>query len=518
MFWDEYAHSTTALHQGMLSNYLVAPIFNALYHLTAYGGNGFLEVARGLNTFFFTASLIPIYVLARQFAPPWPALALAVLCIMGPISIYTAYFSPESLYFFGFWLFALLIFSPHAFQKRRAALLGLGITALSAIKIHGLFLLPGLITFSAWKAWRELPQKQWLTTAIHFTTVVVLACLLSRSLITVQIADTWNPLYKGYAYSESSLLPEQQTLSMWLLFFLWCLLAHAVNLFLFIGLPVWLSLGPFKLLERLKEKENLHFPVSFFTFAVPVFIVTWAFSVSEISWHDIKRGALSLHARYYNYLFPLIFLSVGQIVAISHEKRRISKISALTFVLLLLLASAVSKRLGFSHAFTAPEFYTIGVKSITHYLLLIVTLGAVGIALRNSRQALLVYLGMFLPLLSLNGLYFGHKHLLAESHFTFAEHAGIAVRQKLTQEKDTGEIFVYSSNPGYVARAGMQINRSHVHPPFNATPHQDPFLSERGTPYNWVLAFDEALNDPHWKLVLTGHHFWLYQRQETLLR
>ena len=71
------------------------------------GGLSSLECARVLNALFFVATAAPLNLCGCQEAwraSLWPSKLVALLSLVSPINTYTAYFMPESMYFFVFWI------------------------------------------------------------------------------------------------------------------------------------------------------------------------------------------------------------------------------------------------------------------------------------------------------------------------------------------------------------------------------------------------------------------------------
>jgi phosphoglycerol transferase len=120
-------------------------LYFGVYSLTNRCGDGFLECARLINALFFVAAIPLIYSLARQYLPRTLALWVTALSVFSPINAYSAYFMPESMYYFGFFLFACITLKG-VHQKPLAAVILAGCTlgAMTMVKVHAVFLLPGL--------------------------------------------------------------------------------------------------------------------------------------------------------------------------------------------------------------------------------------------------------------------------------------------------------------------------------------------------------------------------------------
>lgn len=147
---DEWVYITQARIYGP---YEASPIgstgsffFEFLYSSVRICGDGFYGCAKGLNVAFFSALVFTIYVFLSRFAGKgWAYLGAGILFV-SPLSFYTSFFMPESLFFF----LSVLIFLVPFSQKFRLSFgwaLGVGLLlALAAMtKAQGYLL---WITFS----------------------------------------------------------------------------------------------------------------------------------------------------------------------------------------------------------------------------------------------------------------------------------------------------------------------------------------------------------------------------------
>lgn len=109
VFADEYYYSKFSrllpLRYSPLPDYL----YLLIYRLTNICGDGFLNCARILNALFFIAAMPFIYLTTRRVSTKRIASLVALLAVLGPINSYTAYYMPEALYFFAFWLLTWFI-------------------------------------------------------------------------------------------------------------------------------------------------------------------------------------------------------------------------------------------------------------------------------------------------------------------------------------------------------------------------------------------------------------------------
>lgn len=510
-FGDECTHGLTALHQGTWSRLMFAPVFNSIYGATRACEDGFLECARGLNALFYAATLFPLYGLARRFTSRYWALGLACLGVLGPHSIYTAFFAPEPLYFLGVWSLIWLMLRSAELSNIRAVTLGLGLCALSTIKFHGVFLLPGVVAFHFWQSWTSSANAEAIRHGLRFCAWLLTSFFVSRTILVAQAAGTWNPMFTGDFYQLNTTGLERPEALTFVILVAMIGLAHLVHLFLLIGLPAWLLSGN----VRQFSPANTSLIAAFFFLSPPILAVTLAFSASLGNWDEVLQGVTLLHARYYNFLWPFFCLILGSSLATKTSWTPATRRGVFIFLAALVISATHLRHTGLALATEAPEFYTLTIKSLSFQVLLALTVTLAVLALRSSRQAALGYLVLFLPLYFVNGWYFLSKHLIAESHAGPAEQAGLIARQILRTHHANSEVLIWSRNPFVAARAALQLNLPHAHTNFFRKPGYDPFISEHGTRYDWLLSLDDKVRDPRWILHLERRGLQLYRHQDT---
>src|SRR5690348_13686841 len=100
VFADEYEYSLfsrlTSFSRATVPDYL----YLLIYGITSFCSQGYLDCARIQNVGFFVASGYFIYLTARRISSRTVAFLIALLALAGPFNSYTAYYMPESMYFF----------------------------------------------------------------------------------------------------------------------------------------------------------------------------------------------------------------------------------------------------------------------------------------------------------------------------------------------------------------------------------------------------------------------------------
>jgi len=102
VFSDEWYYSRLSRLQPLGDAVLPSYLYLWLYRITNVCGEGFLDCARLLNTLFLVGAAPFVYLTGRAFTGARTAAAIALLATLAPMNLYTAYFMPETPYYFGF--------------------------------------------------------------------------------------------------------------------------------------------------------------------------------------------------------------------------------------------------------------------------------------------------------------------------------------------------------------------------------------------------------------------------------
>lgn len=149
---DELTYSNFSrllpISESPVPNYLYLWVFSS----TNVCGTEFYSCARLLNVFFVIVTSAFVFLIARRFLSFGASLFLAAMALVGPVSMYSAHFMPDSM-FFAFstaFIWLLIRLSSTELGLRQYLLIGISIGVVSLVKPHGLFLLaalPALVFF-----------------------------------------------------------------------------------------------------------------------------------------------------------------------------------------------------------------------------------------------------------------------------------------------------------------------------------------------------------------------------------
>jgi len=163
IFVDEWYYSKMArlvpLSEAVLPSYLYLLVFGA----SNACGPGFLDCVRAGNVVFHVGAAPFIYLLACRVMRPGLACAIALFSLLAPLNLYTHYFMPESMYFFGFAVFSWVALAGMDWPWRRHALAcGAALGLMMLVKVHALFLLPATCLFLVHAARERAAGGRWL--------------------------------------------------------------------------------------------------------------------------------------------------------------------------------------------------------------------------------------------------------------------------------------------------------------------------------------------------------------------
>ena len=181
IFADELYYSRMARllppGEALVPSYLYLWMFSA----SNACGPGFLDCVRIGNALLFVGAGPFIYLIARRVTAPVAAIAVTLLSLLAPFNLYTAFFMPEATYYFGFVVLSWLLLTRTAWQPARLALAaGIVLGMMSLVKVHALFLLPGLCLFLIGAAWLRAPDSRWLRAGLGGAAMLALSMLAVR--------------------------------------------------------------------------------------------------------------------------------------------------------------------------------------------------------------------------------------------------------------------------------------------------------------------------------------------------
>lgn len=405
VFADELIYATFArllpLQEATIPNYL----YFALFGSTNACGAGFLDCARGINALLFVAAAPFIYAIAGRLANQRTALLVTFMSLLLPVGSYTAYFMPESLYFFTFFVLTWVVLNCRLMHWAAHALVsGLILGAMTLIKVHALFLIAPLCLFAIFSCWSR--GGPWVLRAIASAAIVTAAALAVKFALGYLMGGP-NALHLfGAFYGSHADNSATRPLSAFLIP-LWVNgRAHLMALALLFGLPIALMLHT--LAARLRSREHsahvqmvaLHLYALLMLGAALAMTVAYTTSLADVAPREHER----LHMRYYDFAFPLLLMVAA--TALGSVRREVRAMRALAWILALLLGAGIvlGLRMLPSYALSMTDGPDIAALFLVKHLALglgILQLAALGLWAFGRPVAARVFLFVFFPLLLL---------------------------------------------------------------------------------------------------------------------
>ena len=285
---------------------------NALYlwlnHFSFYAGANYAIAARLINVVFLALSLILLYGIASQFVSRRSAALAALVTGVGPMSVYTAFVMPETMFLCAFLCLALVLIRYLPERPIYASFLsGIVLGGAALIKPHGLMWIP---TVLAALAILKLAVPEWHRWAICGAAA---GTVLGTALATVGILNYALLGRPGFSLGPTyTALVERSTAasSIGSMFYVICgHLAMVLSLYALPALVVVIALCPGAVLtstlaERIRLKMLLIFTV--LTSCV-LLITTSKFTVSVVGRSPFEQ-LNRVHVRYYFFILPLLLV------------------------------------------------------------------------------------------------------------------------------------------------------------------------------------------------------------------
>jgi len=321
VFADEWYYSKmsrlTPLADSMLPSYLYLWLFGA----SSACGTGFLDCVRLGNLAFFIGAAPFVYLVARRYAGKPLAAAVALLSTLAPLNSFTAYFMPETMYYFGFCVLSWVALTGGDWRPSTQALAsGLVLGLMSLVKVHALFLLPALCPFLLLASHQR--GGAWLLRGLAMAALAaVLTFALKFGLGYVFAGKNGLSIF-GYFYESTKLGVDRLAL----------LAAASVNarghlmtLALVYGLPLAIlghALGARLLSWRGAQAAAAHDPATarrelLHLYTLLMLGAAAGLTVMYTAGLHVpgSREGFRLHLRYYSFVFPLLAVVAAAAVA-----------------------------------------------------------------------------------------------------------------------------------------------------------------------------------------------------------
>ncbi|MGH8853304.1 MAG: DUF7024 domain-containing protein [Telluria sp.] len=462
VFADEWYYSKmarlTPLHEAIVPSYLYLWLFSAS---TACGA-GFLECVRVGNLGFFLAAAPFVYLVTRRYASGPVAFAVALFATLAPLNVYTAYFMPESTYYFGFWVLSWVALARTSWHPLLHALaLGAILGAMTLVKVHALFLIPALCLFLLYASWDR--GGAW------FLRGVAMAAAAGVCTVAVKFGLGWllagdaglsllGPFYQGAVDSGST----SARLALLNPAFINGR-GHLMALAILYGVPLAILAHALctRVLRRRGAPHNLlHLYTLLMLGAAAGMTIMYTATLAHLD----NREVLRLHLRYYSFVFPLLCIVAAAAVSTGDDQDADAhgKHGALrwTIALLLcgLLAFALSRLPGYAlNIVDGPDIAAIDLTTLGGRLIVGLQCALLLAWAARVRGAVLVYVFVALPAALLAGNNGTSAFLARHAPPGQADLAGRLAHERIAPA-DRGQVVVAGTDMTQIMRVQFHLD------------------------------------------------------------
>ncbi len=442
VFADEYGYS---LYSRILSfkdeafpNYLYFIIFKE----TNYCGDGFLGCARILNSLFYVSAAPFIYSIARQVCTKKTACFIVLLALLSPVNSYTAYYMPESFYYFVFWMFTWFVLRLDATSKTRSwCLAGVLLGMVSLVKPHGLLLFPMAILYIFYI--KRQYDKPWIGQAWISISFFIASALLVKFFVGYIVAGKSGLTFFGVTYTSmaasatSNMKHYMDLLSLALI----NIKGHVLVIVILFGVSIAAALS------SLKHDGEIIFSqkISCYTLGLLFTLIPLIglFAASTVNYGPYESiGRLSI--RYYNFAFPLLFIVAASQFSISPQTGSIKYRVVLAFIMGAILIYAVLSRFRFyvPSYVDGPELASLLDARVLYYGMGILSLSALMLWIYAPSKGAKLFLYYMMPIFIIYSTYYIHQQFRRNLEPTVFDKAGMFTRFYLPSEERSKVLIV----------------------------------------------------------------------------
>ncbi|OEZ56207.1 glycosyltransferase family 39 protein [Duganella sp. HH105] len=495
VFVDEWTYSSNTRMMPLSAAQVPSYLYFKLYQLTNYCGDGYLECNRMLNSALYVLAAPFLYLLARRVAPAWVAVLVALAATLSPNNVYTPFFMPEAMYYFGFWCFCWMAF---VFADRpgagRALLLGAVLGLLLMVKMHAIFLGPALalfLFFLAWDGRAAAPARHWLLQGALWSVLALAAAMTLRLAIGYWLAGRdglalFGSIYAGQvAYTAKSHYPVAQLIA-----FAWHnLQGHLMLLALLFGVPLAALAGSFSRLRPAGAPARRLQAVSVFSVLMlgTVLGVTIMFTAS-ITGLAASDSTARIHTRYYDFALPLMLLCAAAAAYAPAAPLKTTTRAAIAAVVLLLVWHGRAHLL---HSFTpsiidSPELRALSMEAGLFNIITAVTLVSLLRWVHHQQKGMRLFFVFALPVIVGCCAWNAAREVRLSIWPDTASKAGLFARHYLDRSQ-SDKLVIVSDDVGILHRSRFFIENPNAQ--FMQVEHgKEADWSKLPAGYGWVLA------------------------------
>ena len=455
---DEWAYSLYSRLLPFSRSPIPSYLFLWLFRQTNHGGSSYLECARLFNCILFVGSAPFIYAIGRRVAQPLTAAWIALLALVGPVSTYTAYFMPETMYFFGFWLITWLVLGrKQSHPLISGSVIGATMAALLMVKVHALFLLPSVAAALVAAVVRYHERNRFVRSLLALSSVVITA-IAARLLLGYLFAGSAGLHILGQKYgavADSSLTVRSLIASIDPVWFV--IKDHLLGLALLYAVPL-ASLVAWQRNEDSSAQADEAFVIKLYSLStlIVLLIVTGCYTASVAS--QPHEAIERMHLRYYNFALPLLFIvAAGEWTTVRQTKLILTLPIGIVVASLAIAGATTLKTRYAPNAIDSPELQAAFLNNRTLHTILGVSLVALAIWVFSRRRGGQFFLFVALPVIALTTAQIANTGLRFRLHPDTYEQAGQTIHAMLSRE-ERSKLAVVGSDEVELYRSLFQID------------------------------------------------------------
>lgn len=494
VFGDEYTYSSMArvlpLSSASIPNYL----YLSIYKSTLICGDGFVGCTKLLNALFFVLASPFIFMVARRYCSARVSVLIVALSMLGPINGYTTYFMPEALFYLTFWIstwYFLTLASNAPWQ--RWALLGVLMGCSSLVKPHALFVIPAFCLCIAYFAYKD--QDRWFVTAVKNAAVFVGVMLLTKFGFSYLVAGKAGLTLFGNFYA-TTLESSASSIDRYLAILKAAptiaaghLLGNAVMFGCALAIIITTSIATLR--TRAIGQDG---KFAFFTlFLLLNLIAVVALFSASVAGTNAVETALRLHMRYYDFLFPLLFIAAGaELAGARLTAHRYVRWGVAIVVMGAVLYAGITRMHPFTLSFIDnPELrgFTAGKKAFV--VLALLSLISLVLWCVKPRKGVQLFVSVFLPLSILVSTVYASISLLERRHADVYDKAGMFARQYLPIS-ERPHLLVVGDNPASILRALYWVEDLNAGPDLSYKPGEIYTADQSPADKKWILVVGDV--------------------------
>jgi phosphoglycerol transferase len=461
VFSDEWSYSMSSRLMKLRSASTPLYFYYFVYRLTRHCGIEFLECARVLNALFFVAAAPLIYAVARKVASKPVAVLVALLSLFGPINTYTAYFLPEAMYFFVFWILTWFALSDGLRRPARyGAAAGFLLALLMLIKVNAIFLVPGVAVFIVYRYLRD-NSPSGVRSAFTALGYMIFTAAVVRLCIGYLCAGTAGLHVLGTKYGSlaaSSLGSSRFTRMTGAT--LGVLLGHAMGLAVLFGVPLAAMVAlVFRRGDKSESDGGLQAIAAYSLALIVVLLIVVAYFTTSVIGEGPYESLARLHMRYYNFLFPLFLIVVAGQVPIKGGRRNpyVTGISVAVLVGFIIYALKSLLRLYSPSIVDSPELYGVTAGKVVFVVVAILGILSMIVWAWDQRRGAQLFLFVFMPVSVLCSTTIGNSYLRGRLKADSYDRAGVFARDELEKD-ERSKLVVVGSELASLYRALFYID------------------------------------------------------------